>query len=80
MFYRLLPTLINLGKVYIAESPLYEIKVKDKSYFAYNEAEKNSIISKIGDQKYSGVLDLAMGGLHGSNFRFFAFSAESLFV
>ena len=52
MFYRLLPTLINLGKVYIAESPLYEIKVKDKSYFAYNDAEKNSILSKIGDQKY----------------------------
>ncbi|MBR5308554.1 MAG: DNA topoisomerase [Clostridia bacterium] len=52
MFYRLLPTLINLGKVYIAESPLYEIKVKDKSYFAYNEAEKAEILSKIGDQKY----------------------------
>ncbi len=53
MFYRLLPTLINLGKVYIAESPLYEIKVKDKSYFAYNEAEKTEIIAKIGDAKYT---------------------------
>ena len=53
MFYRLLPTLINLGKVYIAESPLYEIKVKDKSYFAYNEAEKTEILAKIGDAKYT---------------------------
>lgn len=52
MFYRLLPTLINLGKVYIAESPLYEIKVKDKSYFAYNESEKTAILSKLGDTKY----------------------------
>ncbi len=53
MFYRLLPTLINLGKVYIAESPLYEIKVKDKSFFAYNEAEKTEIIAKIGKEKYT---------------------------
>lgn len=52
MFYRLLPTLIELGKVYIAESPLYEIKYKGKSNFAYNEAEKNEILEKLGDVKY----------------------------
>ncbi len=47
MLYRLTPTLISTGKVYIAESPLFEIAVKDKSYFAYNEKEKQAILSKI---------------------------------
>ena len=54
MFYRLLPTLIKEGKIYIAESPLYEITTaKDKIYFAYNENEKADILSKIGDEKYT---------------------------
>lgn len=61
MFYRLLPTLINLGKVYIAESPLYEIKVKDKSYFAYNEQEKTEILAKIGDVKYTLMRSKGLG-------------------
>ncbi|HHV98219.1 MAG TPA: DNA topoisomerase [Clostridiaceae bacterium] len=47
MLYRLVPTLIHVGKVYIAESPLFEINTKDKTYFAYTEKEKNEIISKI---------------------------------
>lgn len=47
MFYRLCPTLIKEGKVFIAESPLFEIVSGGKSYFAYNEAEKNKIISEI---------------------------------
>lgn len=47
MLYRLVPTLIEKGFVYIAESPLYEINAKDKVYFAYNEAEKAKAISKI---------------------------------
>jgi DNA gyrase subunit B len=51
MFYRLMPTLIEKGKVYIAESPLFEIIAKDKSYFAYNEFEKASIMKKLKDQK-----------------------------
>lgn len=51
MFYRLLPTLIKRGKVYIAESPLFEIRVKDKSYFAYTEAEKDDILAELGDVK-----------------------------
>ena len=37
MFYRLLPTLIKNGRIYIAESPLFEITCKDKIEFAYNE-------------------------------------------
>ena len=54
MFYRLLPTLIKEGKVYIAESPLYEITTsKDKIYFAYSEAEKAKILEELGDQKYT---------------------------
>jgi len=47
MLYRLVPTLIHAGKVYIAESPLFEINTKNKTYFAYTEKEKNEIISKI---------------------------------
>ena len=41
MIYRLMPTLIYEGKVYIAETPLYEIGTKDMTYFAYDEKEKN---------------------------------------
>ena len=54
MFYRLLPTLIKEGKIYIAESPLYEITTsKDKIYFAYNEPEKAEILEKIGNEKHT---------------------------
>ena len=47
MLYRLVPTLIQKGYVYIAESPLYEINTKDKTYFAYNETEKAEILGRI---------------------------------
>ena len=53
MLYRLVPTLIRQGYVYIAESPLYEITCKEKTYFAYTEAEKASILDEIGTQKCS---------------------------
>lgn len=53
MIYRLMPTLINEGKVYIAETPLYEIGTKEMTYFAYDEKEKNEILTKIGDTKYT---------------------------
>lgn len=53
MFYRLLPTLIREGKVFIAETPLYEITVKDDTFFAYNDKERDQILSKIGDKKYT---------------------------
>lgn len=51
MLYRLTPTLIDLGYVYIAESPLFEITTKKKTYFAYTEKEKTKILEKIGDEK-----------------------------
>lgn len=47
LFYKLTPTLINQGKIFIAESPLYEIETKKSSYFAYNDNEKNLIVNKI---------------------------------
>jgi len=54
LFYRLLPTLIREGKVFIAESPLYEItSSKDEIYFAYNENEKADILEKLGNGKYT---------------------------
>ena len=53
MLYRLTPTLIKEGKVYIAESPLYEITTKDKVYFAYDEVEKDRYLKEIGNQKYT---------------------------
>jgi len=52
MIYSLMPSLIDSGKVYIAESPLYEIVHREKSYFAYNEDDKREIISKLPDDKY----------------------------
>ncbi len=53
MIYRLAPTLINEGYVYIAESPLYEINSKDKTWFAYSEKEKAEILQQIGSSKYT---------------------------
>ena len=51
MLYRLVPTLIEKGYVYIAESPLYEIVYKDKSYFAFDETEKAKIMKKLEGKK-----------------------------
>lgn len=53
MIYRLMPKLIEAGKVYIAETPLYEVTCKDQTYFAYNESEMDDIKSEIGDNKYT---------------------------
>ena len=53
LFYRLLPTLLKENKVFIAESPLFEITAKDKVYFAYNEFEKADILKKLGNTKYT---------------------------
>ena len=53
MLYRLTPTLIDEGKVFIAESPLYEINTKNQVYFAYTEAEKEKILKDIGEEKFT---------------------------
>ncbi|NCB63765.1 MAG: DNA topoisomerase [Clostridia bacterium] len=52
MLFRLVPTLIERGYVYIAESPLYEINFKDKTWFAYSDKEKNDIVAELGDKKF----------------------------
>lgn len=51
MIYRLVPTLIREGYVYIAESPLYEIECKGKTYFAYSDKEKADIVSGLDGAK-----------------------------
>ena len=53
MIYRLTPALIDEGYVYIAESPLYEINTKSKTYFAYTEAEKADVLRRIEGEKYT---------------------------
>ena len=53
MLYRLVPTLINEGYVYIAESPLYEIECKGKTYFAYSDREKAEITDSLKGAKMS---------------------------
>ena len=53
MIQELCPTLIEKGYVYIAESPLYEITTKERTYFAYTEPEKTKILGMIGDAKYT---------------------------
>lgn len=53
MIYRLMPTLIKEGKVFIAESPLYEITCKDETWFCYTEKVKQDALLEIGDRKYT---------------------------
>ena len=58
MIYRLMPTLIEEGKVYIAESPLYEISViktkrKGEKFFAYTDGEKDKIVAKLNSEGLS---------------------------
>ena len=53
MIYRLVPTLIKEGYIYIAESPLYEIESGSKTYFAYSDREKADIIESLGGAKAS---------------------------
>lgn len=53
MIYRLMPQLIEQGKVYIDESPLYEVTCKDQTYFAYNEMEMDKIKEELKGKKYT---------------------------
>ena len=58
MLYRLTPTLIEKGYVYIAESPLFEIRCKDETYFSYSDAEKVEILQKLADKCGTKVLQI----------------------
>ena len=51
MLYRLTPTLIRDGYVYIAETPLYEIGCRGKTWFAYSEQEKAAVLEELEGQK-----------------------------
>ena len=53
MLYRLTPTLIEKGLVFIAETPLYEVNTKTDTYFAYNEQEQAAILKQLEGQKYT---------------------------
>ena len=61
MLYRLTPTLIEKGYVYIAESPLYEINTKDKTYFAYSDSEKAEILKKLEGKKMTIARSKGLG-------------------
>ena len=52
MLYRLTPTLIEKGYVYIAESPLYEITCKEKTWFAYSDRERNEVVASLEGKKF----------------------------
>ncbi|MCD7769988.1 MAG: toprim domain-containing protein, partial [Oscillospiraceae bacterium] len=53
MLWRLTPTLVKEGYVYIAESPLYEITCKEKTWYAYSDAEKNKIVEELSGSKFT---------------------------
>ena len=53
LFYRLLPTLLAEHRVFIAETPLFEITTKDEKFFAFDEFEKAEILKKIGHKRYT---------------------------
>ncbi len=53
LFYRLLPTLLQEGKVFIAETPLFEIKTKSETLYAYDEFEKADILKQLGNSRYT---------------------------
>ncbi len=61
MIYRLCPTLIEQGYVYIAESPLFEINYGEKTWFAYSEREKNEIVKKLSGKNKKIKIDRSKG-------------------
>lgn len=61
MLYRLTPTLIKEGYVYIAQTPLFEIRTKSKTYFAYNEREKNKITADLDTKKNKYEINRSKG-------------------
>jgi len=61
MFYRLLPTLLREGRVYIAESPLFEINTKNETFFAYDEREKVVILKELDEKNVKYTIQRSKG-------------------
>ena len=61
MLYRLVPTLIREGYVYIAETPLFEINTREHTWFAYSEAEKAEILRSLDGQKFTVARSKGLG-------------------
>ena len=61
LFYRLLPTLLRERRVFIAESPLFEITTKDDILFAYNEFEKAEILKRLETEGKKYTLQRSKG-------------------
>ena len=61
MLYRLVPTLIREGYVYIAETPLFEINTREHTWFAYSEAEKAEILCSLDGQKFTVARSKGLG-------------------
>lgn len=77
MLYRLTPKLIEEGKVFIAESPLFEIITNDETYFAYNEQEKTEIMEKIKGKKCKLNRSKGLGENNADMMRFTTMAPES---
>jgi len=54
-FYRYMTPLIERGHVYIAMPPLYKISHNRKDYYAYDDAEKDKVLSELGEIKKDGI-------------------------
>ncbi|HCK98890.1 MAG TPA: DNA topoisomerase IV subunit B, partial [Candidatus Marinimicrobia bacterium] len=62
-FYRYMPTLVEEGHIYIAQPPLYRVYSGKKSFYAYDEDERNILVKrfekegkqKIDVQRYKGL-------------------------
>ncbi len=58
-FYRMMPGLIEGGKIYLAQPPLYKIEKNRKATYAYNDAQKDEIVKQLGKdvgiQRYKGL-------------------------
>ncbi len=58
-FYRMMPGLVEGGKIYLAQPPLYKIEKNKKAQYAYNDAQKEEILKQIGKevniQRYKGL-------------------------
>ncbi len=61
MLWRLTPTLVKQGYVYIAESPLYEITSREKTWYAYTDGEKNKIVEELSGGKAKFAVNRSKG-------------------